>query len=191
MYFKSGSTITLTCLISESPEPPSYVFWYHESRMINFDTSRGGITVVTKTHQTTESTLVITNAQQSDSGNYTCAPTNAEPTSVTVHVLNGRYEVPCHFLSLSLPLPSPDLDVITPPPSSSSPAFPQQLCLCGEKHSADDGSCCADPNIQSATACLRVQLDQSGLPGSDVGFRTTYFDPSGCRPSLSWTGRSG
>jgi len=46
--------------------------------------------VETKINVTTVSTLVISNAQKSDSGNYTCDPANAEPTSVTVHVLNGE-----------------------------------------------------------------------------------------------------
>ncbi|GAB6018937.1 hypothetical protein CHUAL_000585 [Chamberlinius hualienensis] len=90
LYFKSGSTITLTCVISQSPDPPMYVFWYHDSRMINYDTSRGGITVNTIKGDTSVSTLTISDAQKSDSGNYTCNPANAEPTSVTVHVLNGE-----------------------------------------------------------------------------------------------------
>lgn len=90
LYFKSGSTITLMCLITLSPEPPGFVFWYHDSRMINYDTIRGGISVNTVKGVTTVSTVVITNAQRSDSGNYSCKPTNAETTSVTVHVLNGE-----------------------------------------------------------------------------------------------------
>ncbi|GIY20692.1 neurotrimin [Caerostris extrusa] len=36
-YVSVGSEIEMTCVITDCPEPPTYVFWYHESRMINFD----------------------------------------------------------------------------------------------------------------------------------------------------------
>lgn len=93
-YIKSGSTINLTCTITQSPEPPVYVFWYHNERMINYDTMRGGITVKTEKGEVTSSTLLIANAQHSDSGNYTCSPSSTEPTSITVHVLNGDKPAP-------------------------------------------------------------------------------------------------
>uniref|UniRef100_T1J778 Ig-like domain-containing protein n=1 Tax=Strigamia maritima TaxID=126957 RepID=T1J778_STRMM len=89
LYMKSGSTINLTCTITQSPEPPAYVFWYHYNRMINYDTKRGGITVKTVVAEVTISTLLIANAQYSDSGNYTCSPSSTEPISIAVHVLNG------------------------------------------------------------------------------------------------------
>lgn len=89
-YIKSGSTITLTCIITDSPDP-TFVFWYHNDRMINYDTIRGGIQVETKTGAVTTSTLFVTDAQHTDSGNYTCSSADALPTSISVHVLNGKY----------------------------------------------------------------------------------------------------
>lgn len=86
-YIKSGSTINLTCLITESPEP--FVFWYHNDRMINFDNIRGGIQVKTAVGPVTYSGLLVSDAQHSDSGNYTCSSAYAKQTSITVHVLNG------------------------------------------------------------------------------------------------------
>ncbi|GAB6018915.1 hypothetical protein CHUAL_000568 [Chamberlinius hualienensis] len=87
-YIKSGSTITLNCIITDSPDP-SYVFWYHNERMINYDSLRGGIQVKTETGTVTTSSLYVADAQHADSGNYTCSSADALPTSITVHVLNG------------------------------------------------------------------------------------------------------
>lgn len=42
-YYKAGSTIELKCIISKVPQPTSYVTWKHGVRMLNYDTSRGGI----------------------------------------------------------------------------------------------------------------------------------------------------
>ena len=29
IHYKEGSTMNLTCVISDSPEPPTYIFWRH------------------------------------------------------------------------------------------------------------------------------------------------------------------
>ncbi|XP_076305281.1 protein amalgam-like isoform X3 [Tachypleus tridentatus] len=92
MYVKIGSSINLTCVISESPEPPMFVFWYHNKRMINYDKEGGEISLQKASDDSAISTLYITNAQPTDSGNYTCGPSNAEATSISVfflHVLSG------------------------------------------------------------------------------------------------------
>ncbi|KFM81311.1 hypothetical protein X975_09141, partial [Stegodyphus mimosarum] len=90
LYIQSGSTINLTCIITESTSPPVYVFWYHDDRMINYDSSRGGIRVTTENGPTTVSRLRIQNARPTDSGNYSCQPSYADPANITVHVLNGE-----------------------------------------------------------------------------------------------------
>ncbi|UYV80560.1 hypothetical protein LAZ67_19000669 [Cordylochernes scorpioides] len=74
--------------VKESPEPPVFVFWYQDDRMINYDSRRGHITTHKAGEDTAISRIFIRNAHVSDSGNYTCCPSNAEPTSITVHVLN-------------------------------------------------------------------------------------------------------
>ncbi|KAG8201003.1 hypothetical protein JTE90_021465 [Oedothorax gibbosus] len=90
LYVKTGSSINLTCVISQSPEPPVFVFWYHNDRMINYDSSGGEITVQKAGQDTAVSRLFIRNAQPGDSGNYTCCPSNADASSISVHVLNGE-----------------------------------------------------------------------------------------------------
>lgn len=85
---KSGSDINLTCVVVQSPEPPSFIYWYRNDNVINYS-SRGGINVLTE-KQTKTSRLLISRAQPPDSGNYTCSPSSSEPASVIVHVLNGN-----------------------------------------------------------------------------------------------------
>ncbi|XP_046400660.1 uncharacterized protein LOC124166963 isoform X2 [Ischnura elegans] len=90
-FYKAGSTIELKCVISQVPHPSSYVTWKHGQRMLNYDTSRGGISV--KTDILTGgamSRLYIANANKQDSGNYTCALADVAETTVYVHVLNGE-----------------------------------------------------------------------------------------------------
>lgn len=92
VYVKKGSTISLTCSVNVHSTPPSSVLWYHGASVVDFDSQRGGISLETeKTESGTTSKLLITKASLTDSGNYTCVPSNATPASVSVHVLNGEF----------------------------------------------------------------------------------------------------
>ncbi|GJQ82589.1 hypothetical protein Trydic_g19614 [Trypoxylus dichotomus] len=92
-YLKPGSGLRLQCIVLQSTEAPSYVFWYHNNRMINYDVDRG-INVTTELVAKT-STLTITNAATRHSGNYSCVPSNAQPASTYVHILNEQVDT--HF----------------------------------------------------------------------------------------------
>ena len=61
------------------------MFWYHNERMINYDSERG-ISVTTTPGRRTHSQLFIQRAEVSDSGNYTCAPSSSLPASISVFV---------------------------------------------------------------------------------------------------------
>ncbi|CAL1269468.1 unnamed protein product [Larinioides sclopetarius] len=89
-YVSVGSEINLTCVITDCPEPPAYVFWYHDSRMINFDPGRINIALQKAGNNTAISRLRIKNAEASDTGNYSCSPSNADVASIFVHVLKGE-----------------------------------------------------------------------------------------------------
>ncbi|KAG8192542.1 hypothetical protein JTE90_015177 [Oedothorax gibbosus] len=108
LYIQSGSTINLTCIITESTSPPVFVFWFHDDRMINYDSSRGGIRVTTENGPTTVSRLRIQNARPTDSGNYSCQPSYADPANITVHVLNGEKPAAMQHgrSSIGAPLPN-------------------------------------------------------------------------------------
>lgn len=60
---------------------------------INYDSPRGGVSVITEKGDITVSYLLVQRARDSDSGKYTCNPSNANPKTVTVHVLNGKWPV--------------------------------------------------------------------------------------------------
>ncbi len=68
-----------------------YVFWYHNDRMVNYDSERG-ISVTTTPSRKTHSTLHVQRADVADSGNYTCAPSGSLPASIHVFV-SARSEV--------------------------------------------------------------------------------------------------
>ncbi|XP_026481535.1 lachesin-like [Ctenocephalides felis] len=85
-YLKLGSTLRLACSVVQSTEPPIYVFWYHNNRMINYDGDRG-VNVTTEL-ALKHSALVVTTATPRHTGNYSCVPNNALPASTYVHILN-------------------------------------------------------------------------------------------------------
>ncbi|XP_044735331.1 transmembrane and immunoglobulin domain-containing protein 1-like [Chrysoperla carnea] len=85
LHIKSGSTLKLVCKLRQSTEAPVYVFWYHEDRMINYDSAHG----VSVHSDKSSSVLTIQEAKKNDNGNYTCMPSNAKPASINVHVLNA------------------------------------------------------------------------------------------------------
>ncbi|XP_049774021.1 zwei Ig domain protein zig-8-like [Schistocerca cancellata] len=89
LFINTGSTINLTCLVTFAPEPPSGVQWLHNGQVINFDSPRGGVRLVTEKGSITTSRLLIQKAAAEDTGLYTCAPNNVPPDSVRVHVLKG------------------------------------------------------------------------------------------------------
>ncbi|KAK9723168.1 Immunoglobulin I-set domain [Popillia japonica] len=90
LHVGKGSTINLTCSIRFSPEPPAYIFWYHQDEVISYDSTRGGVSVITEKGEVTTSFLLIQHADISDSGKYSCSPSNADVANVRVHVLNGE-----------------------------------------------------------------------------------------------------
>ncbi|XP_039747867.1 uncharacterized protein LOC120625021 [Pararge aegeria] len=87
-YLKPGSTLRLQCSVVQTTEAPAFVFWYHNSRMINYDAERG-INVTTDPEQRL-SDLLIPATSVSHAGNYTCVPNNAVPASIYVHIFNGE-----------------------------------------------------------------------------------------------------
>ncbi|CAH1153619.1 unnamed protein product [Phaedon cochleariae] len=88
LYIRSGSDINLTCIVLQTPDPPSFIYWYRGGSVINYS-QRGGISVVTE-KQTRTSRLLISRALPEDSGNYTCSPSTSDAASVLVHVLQGE-----------------------------------------------------------------------------------------------------
>lgn len=74
--------------------------WYHQDegfshnylrfvrfQVINFDSARGGVSVITEKADVTISHLLIQKADLADSGRYSCNPSNADVAIVRVYVL--------------------------------------------------------------------------------------------------------
>lgn len=73
------------------------------SQAINFDSPRGGISLVTEKGPVTSSRLLIQKAIERDAGLYTCSPSNTHSSSVHVHIVNGKWkENKFQFSNLSL-----------------------------------------------------------------------------------------
>jgi len=59
-------------------------------QIISYDSPRGGVNVVTEKGTVTTSHLLIQEARVEDNGRYQCNPSNSQPKSINVHVLNGE-----------------------------------------------------------------------------------------------------
>jgi len=90
IYLEEGFTMNLTCLVRDSPEPPQYIFWYHDQEPISYSSIRGGISQITEKGQVTASYLLIQEARMEDSGEYACHASVGNISSVTVHVFKSQ-----------------------------------------------------------------------------------------------------
>lgn len=59
-------------------------------QIINFDSARGGISLVTEKGLKSVSRLLVQRARGADAGVYACGPNNAPLASTRVHVLSGK-----------------------------------------------------------------------------------------------------
>ncbi|KAF2368418.1 Immunoglobulin-like domain [Trinorchestia longiramus] len=90
VYINSGSRLALTCTVKYSPEPPAFIFWYHNDRLVSYDQSSRSVQVVIEKGEITTSRLLVQVAGMDHSGRYTCDPSDSGTQSVTVHVLEGE-----------------------------------------------------------------------------------------------------
>ncbi|XP_069187487.1 neuronal growth regulator 1-like [Procambarus clarkii] len=89
VYINTGSRLALSCSVKYSPEPPAFIFWYHDDKLVSYDRTRVGVVVSTERGQETTSRLLVHLAEPHHSGVYTCAPANSSPKTVNVHVIAG------------------------------------------------------------------------------------------------------
>ncbi|KAG4073247.1 hypothetical protein HA402_008593, partial [Bradysia odoriphaga] len=90
-YYEVDSTIQLVCIVRHIAMTSSVVYWLHGEKMLNFDTTRGGISVRSDLMDDgANSTLSIAKVGRSDSGNYSCSIGPNDFYTITVHILNER-----------------------------------------------------------------------------------------------------
>ncbi|OQR77817.1 hypothetical protein BIW11_00389, partial [Tropilaelaps mercedesae] len=115
LYVNRGSTIKLTCIIHDCPQPLTHIFWYHQNKVINYErhanitiervnpiandvvgryvssSSWSSIGMSRRSSVSTQvSRLTIPVASAEHSGRYTCAPIHSNPAAVHVHVLHAE-----------------------------------------------------------------------------------------------------
>lgn len=177
-YLTPNSTLHLECQVHDYSEAPEFIFWYHERRMINYDSDRGidvstrtGIYLVPTKHlpsllteinflinhckyvpnnilivsiaEFAYSELLIRRAGQQHSGNYSCVPSNALPTAVTVHIFTGKWRpthspteaVPTLLLLYScVPYQSVSVSLLLKGKSSSAYDLPHEILRLCSRH---------------------------------------------------------
>ncbi|XP_042208315.1 zwei Ig domain protein zig-8-like [Homarus americanus] len=90
LYINTGSRLALTCSVKYSPEPPAFIFWYHNDKLVSYERHRGaGVEVSTERGVVSTSRLRVAVVEQRHSGVYTCSPANSQPRKVNVHVIAG------------------------------------------------------------------------------------------------------
>ncbi|XP_050726465.1 uncharacterized protein LOC127003598 [Eriocheir sinensis] len=90
IHVHRGSLINLTCVVEHTTERPLFVVWYHYNKVIDYE-ALGDVVVVTHSGHRTVSQLLVEKAEQSDSGKYTCKPSNGEDAYAMLHVLDGEH----------------------------------------------------------------------------------------------------
>ena len=89
LFVYSRSCTQTTGPLLQSPIPPDYVFWFHNDMLLNFQPKRDWVKVETDYGSRTHSKLEIKDANESDTGNYTCSTSSGKPYSIYVQVLAG------------------------------------------------------------------------------------------------------
>ncbi|CAL4094888.1 unnamed protein product [Meganyctiphanes norvegica] len=86
-YLQEGSSLSLVCVVSHARKAPTAILWYHNNRVLDYDSPRGGISLqVEKSSQQTSSRLLLSAVTEVDTGNFTCVPVNAPSATVVIHI---------------------------------------------------------------------------------------------------------
>jgi len=77
--------LKINCFIFTSK---GFIFWYKGDRLVDYEASAGRIEVITRSEG--ESDLILKEAEQMDSSNYTCGPAGGQSASVILNVIVGE-----------------------------------------------------------------------------------------------------
>ncbi|XP_011182637.1 uncharacterized protein LOC105212390 [Zeugodacus cucurbitae] len=106
-YYEIDSTLQLSCVVRNVAMATSVVYWKHGVDVLNYDVTRGGISVKTELMDDgANSTLSIAKINKSDSGNYTCAISDFQNFTIVVHILNGESFAELHHGAAAPTVPS-------------------------------------------------------------------------------------
>nr|XP_023013092.1 uncharacterized protein LOC111503101 [Leptinotarsa decemlineata] len=98
VYIQAGSSISLTCLMSQGPHDLGTVLWYKDDFLletsepqVNGADRLGRVIIENQWTDGLTSRMYINRAHLGDSGNYSCVPTTAGSASVNVHIISGEH----------------------------------------------------------------------------------------------------
>lgn len=95
VYVQVGSTINLTCVVSNTARPPLKVEWEKDGQLLSYLGPRPGVSLVTDKAERTVVSLIMAEAKLNDSGSYFCQPFSRNMTedlpiaNISVHVIRG------------------------------------------------------------------------------------------------------
>ncbi|XP_042228214.1 uncharacterized protein LOC121870455, partial [Homarus americanus] len=97
-HIQRGSILAITCVVRHPPhEAPDHIHWFHGSINIDYDSARGGVSIQTeKSSRKTVSKLMLSAVNEGDTGEYSCSPTDLQPSVITVHVQDGEVKWSAH-----------------------------------------------------------------------------------------------
>lgn len=104
VFLSKGSTLNLTCVITDGPSSQPFIIWTHNSKMLKYVGTEGGQlnandpTVVTDNGLRhggggggrVMTRIVVAETDVQHSGTYKCEPGAAPTATVNVHVLDGK-----------------------------------------------------------------------------------------------------
>uniref|UniRef100_A0A1A9VZD5 Ig-like domain-containing protein n=1 Tax=Glossina brevipalpis TaxID=37001 RepID=A0A1A9VZD5_9MUSC len=96
-FVRTGSKVSLHCRVRGTLDTTKYIIWFHNETRISDDNILGWYTHLRRNlshddeeYQNTIGSLVIPFVRKTDSGNYTCQPSNSASASFQMRVLNGK-----------------------------------------------------------------------------------------------------
>lgn len=81
------------CTNSSLPGVLLLIPYAFSRQVLSDDSTRGGISFIMSKGDGIKSILLIENADLTDSGKYSCYPSNTDIASIRVHVLNGKFDL--------------------------------------------------------------------------------------------------
>jgi len=88
-HIKYGSKINLTCEVKNYPDKLKYIVWYKNTQSL-MNKERYNITMVKSKVGYSTSRLVVSHADLSDTGHYSCSSQAGNSNDTSIHVIKGE-----------------------------------------------------------------------------------------------------
>ena len=95
LYVQSGSSLNLTCIISNLPSDSEVIRWLHGHQVVDYRSlmSQSPVSIFTEKGELSSSYLIIHRLGITDGGQYSCVLGDTLADTIIIHVLNGKYYV--------------------------------------------------------------------------------------------------